>query len=71
MIYIHLRPLGMEESGSEGLDDLIKNEAGPGKFFDGVDCFCIVSHPKSILIHGFKMSIRSQITIGSTPPPLV
>jgi hypothetical protein len=39
----------MEESGSEGLDDLIKSEAGPGKFFSGIDCFCIVSHPKSIL----------------------
>ncbi|KIO25520.1 hypothetical protein M407DRAFT_75542 [Tulasnella calospora MUT 4182] len=32
---------GMEESGSEGLDDLIKDEVGPGKFFDGVDCVCI------------------------------
>ncbi|KAG8849405.1 hypothetical protein FRB96_000847 [Tulasnella sp. 330] len=32
---------GMEESGSEGLDDLIKAEVGPGKFFDGVDCVCI------------------------------
>ncbi|CAE6420904.1 unnamed protein product [Rhizoctonia solani] len=32
---------GMEESGSKGLDDLIKAEAGPGKFFDGVDCVCI------------------------------
>jgi Cys-Gly metallodipeptidase DUG1 len=37
--------IGMEESGSEGLDDLIKSEAGPGKFFDGIDCFCIVTHP--------------------------
>jgi len=60
----------MEESGSEGLDDLIKKEAGPGKFFDGIDCFCIVSHPRSILIICIEMSIRSQITIGSTPPPL-
>ncbi|KAG8998229.1 hypothetical protein FRB90_012351 [Tulasnella sp. 427] len=33
--------LGMEESGSEGLDDLIKAEVGPGKFFEGVDCVCI------------------------------
>ncbi|CAG7850464.1 Cys-Gly metallodipeptidase dug1; AltName: Full=GSH degradosomal complex subunit DUG1 [Serendipita indica DSM 11827] len=31
----------MEESGSEGLDDLINSEVGPGKFFDGVDCVCI------------------------------
>jgi hypothetical protein len=60
----------MEESGSEGLDDLIKNEAGPGKFFDGIDCFCIVSHPRLIFIHCTEMQIRSQITTGSTPPPL-
>ncbi|QRW13107.1 Gly-Xaa carboxypeptidase [Ceratobasidium sp. AG-Ba] len=32
---------GMEESGSEGLDELIQAEAGPGKFFEGVDCVCI------------------------------
>ncbi|EJD52020.1 CNDP dipeptidase [Auricularia subglabra TFB-10046 SS5] len=32
---------GMEESGSEGLDDLILEEAKPGKFFEGVDCVCI------------------------------
>lgn len=32
-------PLGMEESGSEGLDELIEREAG--KFFKGVDCVCI------------------------------
>lgn len=32
---------GMEESGSEGLDDLIIAESKPGKFFEGVDCVCI------------------------------
>jgi len=32
---------GMEESGSDGLDDLIKAEFAPGKFFEGVDCVCI------------------------------
>ncbi|KAM5539708.1 hypothetical protein V8D89_006521 [Ganoderma adspersum] len=34
---------GMEESGSEGLDDLIKSEAAKDKdgWFDGVDCVCI------------------------------
>ncbi|KDQ12420.1 hypothetical protein BOTBODRAFT_34393 [Botryobasidium botryosum FD-172 SS1] len=32
---------GMEESGSEGLDELIESEVGPGKFFEGVDCVCI------------------------------
>lgn len=30
----------MEESGSEGLDDLI--EAEKDKFFKGVSCVCIV-----------------------------
>ena len=35
---------GMEESGSEGLDDFIASEAkkGPDGWFGGVDCVCIV-----------------------------
>lgn len=35
---------GMEESGSEGLDELIESQAKKGKdgWFDGVDCVCIV-----------------------------
>ncbi|KIL66067.1 hypothetical protein M378DRAFT_104061 [Amanita muscaria Koide BX008] len=32
---------GMEESGSEGLDELVEREAKPGGWFDGVDCVCI------------------------------
>ncbi|EJF55956.1 CNDP dipeptidase [Dichomitus squalens] len=34
---------GMEENGSEGLDDLIKSETARGNdgFFGGVDCVCI------------------------------
>ncbi|KZP12927.1 CNDP dipeptidase [Athelia psychrophila] len=34
---------GMEESGSEGLDELIESETkkGKGSYFDGVDCVCI------------------------------
>ena len=40
---------GMEESGSEGLDDLIKSEVGKGKFFEGVEAVCIVSaSPKQL-----------------------
>ena len=34
---------GMEESGSEGLDDLVKKESQPGGWFQGVDAVCIVS----------------------------
>lgn len=33
---------GMEESGSEGLDELVAQEARKGGWFDGVDCVCIV-----------------------------
>jgi acetylornithine deacetylase/succinyl-diaminopimelate desuccinylase-like protein len=34
---------GMEESGSEGLDDFINAEAQKaGGWFEGVDCVCIV-----------------------------
>ena len=32
---------GMEESGSEGLFETIREEAKPGKFLDDVDFFCI------------------------------
>ncbi|KAJ3502728.1 hypothetical protein NLJ89_g8755 [Agrocybe chaxingu] len=32
---------GMEESGSEGLDDLVRRESKKGGYFDGVDCVCI------------------------------
>ena len=34
---------GMEESGSVGLDDIIKKEAEVGGWFHGVDAVCIVS----------------------------
>ena len=34
---------GMEESGSEGLDELIEKEVAEGEWFKGVDCVCIVS----------------------------
>jgi Cys-Gly metallodipeptidase DUG1 len=34
---------GMEESGSEGLDELVERESKKGGYFDGVDCVCIVS----------------------------
>ena len=36
---------GMEESGSEGLDELVERESKPGGWFDGVDCVCIVRSP--------------------------
>ena len=38
---------GMEESGSEGLDELVVRESKKGGYFDGVDCVCIVSAPQN------------------------
>lgn len=36
---------GMEESGSEGLDELIAKEVAEGsEWFKGIDCVCIVRH---------------------------
>lgn len=32
---------GLEESGSEGIFEVIRNEAGAGRFLDDVDFFCI------------------------------
>jgi len=32
---------GMEESGSEGMFEVIQKEAAPGKFLNDVDFFCI------------------------------
>jgi Cys-Gly metallodipeptidase DUG1 len=32
---------GMEESGSEGLDELVRRESLKGGYFDGVECVCI------------------------------
>ena len=55
---------GMEESGSEGLDDLVRREGG---YFDGVECVCIVSQ-FLILWFKFRSILRiSLITTGLTP----
>ena len=42
---------GMEESGSEGLDEFILDEVKKGKesWFDGVDAVCIVSSHSTLL----------------------
>jgi Cys-Gly metallodipeptidase DUG1 len=45
---------GMEESGSVGLDDKIKQEAEEGGWFHGVDAVCIVSRLFVLLITPFR-----------------
>lgn len=42
---------GLEEDGSQGLDDLIVTETskGPQGWFHGVDCVCIVCNLRSPL----------------------
>lgn len=55
----------MEESGSEGLDDLVRRESLKGGYFDGVECVCIVSR---FIVHLHSLTLRiSPITTGSTP----
>lgn len=51
---------GMEESGSEGLDELIASEKD--KFFKGVDAVCIVGH--TILSKLLKLTVYSRTTTG-------
>lgn len=55
----------MEESGSDGLDELIVSETKKGKdgYFDGVDCVCIVRFIPSIRL-SFTNQDSSLITIG-------
>lgn len=60
---------GMEESGSEGLDELIQKEAQAGGWFDGVDCACIVRVKEFNLGYRLLISFTSPIITGSTPGP--
>lgn len=57
---------GMEESGSEGLDELVHRESVKGGYFEGVDCVCIVC-PHPILSMQFRYVVDlhlSPITTG-------
>jgi len=56
---------GMEESGSEGLDDLVRRESGKGGYFEGVECVCIVRNvynQQPYFLMNFELF--SLITIG-------
>jgi Cys-Gly metallodipeptidase DUG1 len=56
---------GMEESGSEGLDDFINAEAQrPGGWFAGVDCVCIVSAAAACRARGPLTRARRATTTG-------
>lgn len=61
---------GMEESGSEGLDELIESEAAkPDGWFKGVDCICIsdnywLNTRTPCLTYGLRGIAYYQITIS-------
>lgn len=57
---------GMEESGSEGLDEYITNETakGEGSYFHGVDAVCIVGISRLPRIISLVDAGRSPITTG-------
>ena len=62
---------GMEESGSEGLDDLIKSETAKGKdgWFGGVDCVCIsdnywLNTRTPCITHGLRGLVYFKLTVS-------
>jgi hypothetical protein len=57
----------MEESGSEGLDDMIYAEVKKGKdsWFDGVDAVCIVGGFRFLPF--YLTHLCSRTTTGSIP----
>lgn len=55
---------GMEESGSDGLDDLVRRESTKGGYFEGVDCVCIVRMSINQPCVLLKFGRRSQTTTG-------
>ncbi|EDR10617.1 glutamate carboxypeptidase [Laccaria bicolor S238N-H82] len=59
---------GMEESGSEGLDDLVERESKPGGWFDGVDCVCIsdnywLNTRTPVLTYGLRGLTYLKVTV--------
>ena len=62
---------GMEETGSEGLDEFIIAEVKKGKesWFDGVDAVCIVGTPTLPFLGSFSPLGLSLTTTGSTRVP--
>ena len=62
---------GMEESGSEGLDEYISSETakGTGSYFHGVDAVCIVCPFRLQQGFGQVNAHLSPTTIGSIPGP--
>jgi Cys-Gly metallodipeptidase DUG1 len=62
---------GMEESGSEGLDEFILAEVKKGKdsWFDGVDAVCIVRIPTFLSPGCVSPHAFSRTTTGSIRAP--
>lgn len=60
---------GMEESGSEGLDELVERESKSGGWFDGVDCVCIVGGFSYIMCTLSDDYLDSLTTTGSIRAP--
>jgi len=56
----------MEESGSEGLDDLINSEVKKGKdgWFHGVDCVCIVRLSILCAKQNHRIGIEYLLLVG-------
>ncbi len=61
---------GMEESGSNGLDELVEREVKKGGWFEDVDCVCIVSLTRLFRVYSVDdHPLDSLTTTGSTLAP--
>ncbi|KAF5323022.1 hypothetical protein D9611_009221 [Ephemerocybe angulata] len=60
---------GMEESGSEGLDELVEKESKAGGYFEGVDCVCIsdnywLNDRTPVLTYGLRGLTYFKVTVS-------
>lgn len=60
---------GMEENGSDKLDEFIESEKD--KFFAGADCMCISGELTCEVTDGMVPVLNIQTTTGWTQRPLV
>ena len=62
----------MEESGSEGLDDLVRRESLKGGYFDGVECVCIVSPFLNLMVQiSLNLEVQSDNYWLNTRTPVL
>lgn len=54
----------MEESGSDGLDELVHRESVKGGYFESVDCVCIVCPYFGFSIANFRYTVVKILNVA-------